>query len=156
VNQAANGVISSCDVLADLLESIQHFVTRLKVYTEISRTPAIDKIVVNLIVELISTLALVTRKLKQRRFREYFRARTSYLTQRDAVKLVKNFFAVKDIKEAQQRLDRLIQGEAAATAAQILEVIRGQARAKNTTFLQVDGALTRSACNAPSFEHPSL
>jgi hypothetical protein len=74
VNQAANGVISSCDVLADLLESIQHFVTRLKVYTEISRTPAIDKVVVNLIVELISTLALVTRKLRQRRFREFFLA----------------------------------------------------------------------------------
>jgi len=73
--------------------------------------------------------------------------------------LVKNFFAVKDLKEAQQRLDRLIQGEAAATAAQILEVvIRGQARAKdlNTTFLQVDGALTHSTCNPPSFEHPFL
>jgi hypothetical protein len=74
LNQVANGVISSCDVLADLLESIQHFITRLKVYTEISRTPAIDKVVVNLIVELISTLALVTRKLKQRRFREFFLA----------------------------------------------------------------------------------
>jgi hypothetical protein len=72
VNQAANGVISSCDVLADLLESIEHFVDRLKVYTDMSRTPVIDKIVVKLIVELISTLALVTRKLKHRRFREFF------------------------------------------------------------------------------------
>ena len=79
MNQAAHGVISSCDVLADLLESIQHFVTRLKVYTEISRTPAIDKVVVNLIVELISTLALVTRKLKQRRFREFFLGLTDVL-----------------------------------------------------------------------------
>jgi hypothetical protein len=54
-----------------LLESIEHFVDRLKIYTEISPTPAIDKIVVNLIVELISILALVTQKLKQRRFREF-------------------------------------------------------------------------------------
>jgi hypothetical protein len=69
-NQAANDVISSCDILADLLESIEHFVGRLNIYTEISPTPAIDKIVVNLIVELISILALVTGKLKQRRFRE--------------------------------------------------------------------------------------
>ena len=67
-------MISSCDVLADLLESIEHFVDRLKVYTETSRTPTIDKIVVNLIVELISTLALVTRKLKHRRSREFFLA----------------------------------------------------------------------------------
>ena len=68
--QAANGVISSCDVLADLLESIEHFVSRLKVYTEIIPMPSIDKKVVDLIVELISTLALVTRKLNQRRSRE--------------------------------------------------------------------------------------
>jgi hypothetical protein len=71
VNQAANGVISSCDVLADLLESIEHFVDRLIVYTAISPTPAIDKIVIDLIVGLISTLALVTRKLNQRRSREF-------------------------------------------------------------------------------------
>jgi hypothetical protein len=69
--QTANGVISSCHVLADLLESIQHFVDRLKVYTEISPTPSINKIAVGLIVELISTLALVTRKLNQRRSSEF-------------------------------------------------------------------------------------
>jgi hypothetical protein len=34
--------------------------------------PAVDVIVVKLMVELISTLALVTRKLKKRRLREYF------------------------------------------------------------------------------------
>jgi hypothetical protein len=64
-------VISSCSVLADLLESIEHFVNRLKVYTELSPTPAMDKIVVDLIVELITALALVTRKLNQRRSREF-------------------------------------------------------------------------------------
>jgi hypothetical protein len=64
-------VISSCRVLADLLESIERFVDRLKAYTEISPTPSITKIMVGLIVELISTLALVTRKLNQRRSREF-------------------------------------------------------------------------------------
>ena len=34
--------------------------------------PAVDAIVVKLMVELISTLALVTRKLKKRRLRESF------------------------------------------------------------------------------------
>jgi len=33
---------------------------------------AVDEVVVKLMVELISTLALVTRKLKKRRFRETF------------------------------------------------------------------------------------
>src|SRR5579864_5178783 len=69
LKQAAKEVISSCDVLADLLESIEHFVNRLRVYTEIPPTPTIDKVVVDLIVELVSTLGLVTQRLKQRRFR---------------------------------------------------------------------------------------
>ena len=34
--------------------------------------PALDEIVVKLMVELISTLALVTQKLKRRRLREFF------------------------------------------------------------------------------------
>jgi hypothetical protein len=70
VTQVAKGVISSFDILADLLGSIEHFVDRLNIYTEIPPTPALDKIVVNSIVELITTLAWVTRKLDRRRLRE--------------------------------------------------------------------------------------
>ena len=39
-------LIWTCDVLADLLELTQHFVTRLKVYIEIPRTLAIENVVV--------------------------------------------------------------------------------------------------------------
>ena len=75
LNQAANGVITSWDILADMLESIEHFVSRLRIYTETSYSmPAVDDMVVKLMVELISTLALVTRKLKNRRLREFFLA----------------------------------------------------------------------------------
>ena len=75
MNQAANGVITSYDALADMLESIEHFVNRLRIYTETSHSmPTVDEIVVKLIVELISVLALVTRKLKKRRLRESFLA----------------------------------------------------------------------------------
>jgi hypothetical protein len=62
----------------------------------------------------------VTRKLNNRRSRERSLWLTRYLTQCHAVKLVKNFFGVKDIKEARQRLDRLGQEEVAITTAQIL------------------------------------
>ena len=54
-----------------MLESIEYFIDRLRIYTETSHSmPAVDKIVVKLMVELISTLALVTQKLKKRRLRE--------------------------------------------------------------------------------------
>ena len=68
-------MITSCDALADMLESIQYFINRLREYAETSDSmPAVDEIVVKLMVELISTLVLVTQKLKKRRGRESFLA----------------------------------------------------------------------------------
>jgi hypothetical protein len=71
-HEAANGVISSCDMLADLLKSIERFVKRLGKYIPISATLALDDILIDSIVELISTLAVVTQKLNKRRSRESF------------------------------------------------------------------------------------
>ena len=77
--QAAKGIISNCDALIDLLESIEHFVNRLDIYTQIPPTPAMDEIVVKILVELISVLALVTEELKQRRSSESVPADVSLL-----------------------------------------------------------------------------
>jgi len=70
VIQSAKGIISNCDALVNLLESIEHFLNRLDIYTRIPPTPAMDEIVVKILVELISTLALVTQELTQRRSSE--------------------------------------------------------------------------------------
>ena len=70
VIQSAKGIISNCDALIDLLESIEHFLNRLNIYTRTSATPAMDEMIVRILVELISTLALVTAELKQRRSSE--------------------------------------------------------------------------------------
>ena len=128
LNQAANGVITSYDILADLLKSIEYFVNRLRMYTETSHSmPEVDEIVVKLMVELISTLTLVTRKLKKRRLRESFLAPpVCYLTQRDAVKWIRNFFGVKDINAARQKLERLLQKEDLAVGAQTLRLVDGE------------------------------
>ena len=67
VDQAAKGVTSAYDALVDLLESIEHFLCRLDIYTRIPPTLVMDEIVVKIMVELISTLALATRELKQGR-----------------------------------------------------------------------------------------
>ena len=48
-----------------------------------------------------------------------------FLTQRDAVKWVKNFFGVKDINRVRQRLDRLLQEEGLAVVAHILTAVDG-------------------------------
>ena len=67
VNQAAKGVMDSYDALVDLLESIEHFLSRLDIYTQIPPSPAMDEMVVKIMVELISTLAVATKELKQGR-----------------------------------------------------------------------------------------
>ena len=54
-----------------MFESIEYFVNRLRLYTETPHSmPTVNEIVVKLMVELISALALVTRKLKKRRLRK--------------------------------------------------------------------------------------
>lgn len=68
MNQAAaKGVIINYDALADLLESIQHFINPLNLYTQIDLTPPLVDIVAKIMVELIFTLALVTEKIKRLR-----------------------------------------------------------------------------------------
>jgi hypothetical protein len=67
VLQAAKGMNTNCDALVDMLESIERFLMRLDIYTHTPRTPALDEMVVKIIVELLSTLALVTKGLKQGR-----------------------------------------------------------------------------------------
>jgi len=65
--QAAKGIISNCDALIDVLKSIEHFVNRLDIYIQLPPSPVMDEIVVKILVEFISTFALVTEELKQRR-----------------------------------------------------------------------------------------
>jgi hypothetical protein len=72
ISQAANGIRTSYDGLVDLLESICHFLGRLSIYTQIPATPTIDEIVIKIMVELLSTLALATKEIKQGRSSKFY------------------------------------------------------------------------------------
>ena len=102
VNQAANGVITSCDSLAEILKSIEHFINRLRIYAETSHSmAAVDEVVVKLMVELISTLALVTRKLKKRHSRESFFANMLLYSARCS-QMGKEFFRCQGYQQSTQ------------------------------------------------------
>jgi hypothetical protein len=60
-----NGVHTSYDAIVDLLESIKRILGRLNIYTQVPPTPSIDELVVKIMAELLSTLALATKELKQ-------------------------------------------------------------------------------------------
>ena len=64
------GVVDSYDGLVDFLDAIEHFLKRLNIYTELPPTPTMDELVVKIMVELLSTLALATKELKQGRSSE--------------------------------------------------------------------------------------
>jgi hypothetical protein len=53
-----------------MLESMGHFLNRLEIYTEISPTEAMNTMIVKILVELLSTLALTTKETKQGKLSE--------------------------------------------------------------------------------------
>jgi hypothetical protein len=65
VSQNVKDVHKSYDALLQLFESIGNFVQRLDIYTKISPTSVMTKILVKIVVELLSTLALATKQIKQ-------------------------------------------------------------------------------------------
>jgi hypothetical protein len=69
-HQAASGVSSSYDSLVDLFECLGNFLKRLEIYTAIPVTPMMTEIIVKIMVELLSVLALATKQVKQGRLSE--------------------------------------------------------------------------------------
>ena len=62
--QAVKGVIDGWDAVLDLLESIEHCLNYLDIYTKIPPTDAMTEMVVKILVELLSALGLATERIK--------------------------------------------------------------------------------------------
>jgi hypothetical protein len=65
VYQTVTGVVDRYDALIDLLESFERFLNRLDIYTKIPSTIAMTEMVIKILVELLSTLALATKQIQQ-------------------------------------------------------------------------------------------
>jgi hypothetical protein len=74
VPQTVKDVSASYDALVDLFASFENFLNRLRIYTGIAPAPALTSVLVKIMVELLSTLALATKQVKQGRFSEFFLA----------------------------------------------------------------------------------
>ena len=77
VSQAFEGVTSDLKSATELLESIESFLDRLDIYTKVPPTPAMTEIIVKIMVELLSTLAVATNQIRQGRPSESIFANTS-------------------------------------------------------------------------------
>ena len=58
----------SYDALVDIFECIENFLRRLRIYTEIPLTLPMTEMVIKIMVELLSVLALATKQINQGRF----------------------------------------------------------------------------------------
>jgi hypothetical protein len=148
VYQAAKGIRAGYSALIDLLESIEHFLRHLDIYSRIRPTPVLDEIVIKIMADLLSTLALLTKELKQGRSSE------SVLADMlphwcNAVQSVKKLFS-KNIEAVLVRLDQLTPNEARTSAAEVLRVIHSLVRNMNVV---VKGEKTHSSCRPLFVEH---
>jgi hypothetical protein len=66
VCQTVKDVSTKYDALIDFLESIERFVNRLDIYNRVPSMWPMTEIIVKIIVEIICTLALVTKEIKEK------------------------------------------------------------------------------------------
>ncbi|KAH9959367.1 hypothetical protein BGW80DRAFT_1449133 [Lactifluus volemus] len=97
-------VNASYESLLELFESLGNFIQRLDIYTKIPPTTAMTRIVVKIIIELLSALALATKQIKEEKF------------------FMKGL-GENELETALRKLDRLTQDEARSATAQTLGVV---------------------------------
>ena len=109
----------------DLLESIEGFLSRLDVYTKCPLTTIMTEIILKIMVELLSTLTVVTKQIMQGRPSESILHHKALPGSMKAEKFVKKLLGENDVEAILRRLDRLTLDEARTTSAQSLEAIYG-------------------------------
>ena len=141
--------------MAELLESIEHFLTRLDIYTKVTPSIAMSEMIVKILVELLSTLALATKQIKEGRSSEsVFGEALYYLTRCKTEKIAKRLFGGEKGAEAiLQRLDRLTLDEARITAAETFEVVCGLFQNMRVVM---DGENILYVSRGLSVENPSM
>jgi hypothetical protein len=82
-------------------------------------------ILVKIMVEVLSVLALTTKQIKEGRFSKWSIACRSSLVESSTGKFAKKLLGENDVEAILQRLDRLTQEEARMTVAHTLEVVHG-------------------------------
>jgi hypothetical protein len=82
-------------------------------------------IIVKIMIELLSVLALATKQITQKRLSKCAVSHTLSIVQRATVKFAKKLLGESEIEAILQRLDRLTQDEARIGVAETLGVVHG-------------------------------
>ncbi|KAF8260552.1 hypothetical protein EI94DRAFT_889486 [Lactarius quietus] len=104
--QAVKDVRASQDVIIELFRRMEFFFKRLEAYIKVRPTTAMMDIIVQIVVEVISILGVVTKEIRQGRIKKY----------------LKTLFGIKRVEDALQRLDKLTQEEARMAQTETLTI----------------------------------
>jgi hypothetical protein len=74
-SQAAKDASASQDKLIDLFNRIERFFRRLEIYTGITPTTAMTDIIIEIMVEVLTILAIATKEVKRGRFSKFMSRR---------------------------------------------------------------------------------
>lgn len=140
--QTAKGVTTSYDALEHLFGCLGSFLNRVRIYANTPLTPSMTDIIVKIMAELLSVLALSTTQIKQGRLSKSFVGHESPSVEPAAERFGKTLFGEREIEAVLQRLDRLTQEESRMALAQTLEGIHGLV---NNTKMILDGGKNLSA-----------
>jgi hypothetical protein len=88
-------------------------------------TTIMTEVIVKIMVEVLSVLALATRQIKQGRLSKCAITHTLPMAQCAVEKFAKKLLGESEVEAVLQRLDRLTQDEARMTVAQTLGVVHG-------------------------------
>jgi archaellum component FlaC len=125
-SQAVNDAISNQGKLIKLFNRIEHFFRRLEIYTGVTLTAAMTDIITDIMVEVLSILAIVTKDVKRGRLSELIMEICNSLLTPCLEKYIKMMVACltgnTDIEDSLQRLDELTQEEARMASAELLKV----------------------------------
>jgi hypothetical protein len=78
-SQAAKDTSASQEKLTNLFNRIERFFRRLEIYTGITPTTAMTDIIIEIMVEVLTILAIATKEVKRGRFSELMSRRSTIL-----------------------------------------------------------------------------
>ena len=104
---------------------MEYFFLRLEKYIKVRPTAAMRNIIVQIMVEVLSILGIVTKEIGQGTMSASSRIDLSPKVDLCAEKFFKKLVGRKDVEDALQRLDQLTQEEARMAAAETLTITRG-------------------------------
>ena len=136
LSQAASGVTSSYDALLELFERLGDFFQRLQIYISIQPTTMMTNIIVKIIIQVLSVLALATKEINGGRISKCTIAYTLHMAQYSIVRFGKKMFGDSEIEAALHKIDLLTQEEARMTGTQTLRIVDGLAARENVDGTQ--------------------